>query len=195
MLALATDSSGSIDAESFGDAELVIDIARGERAALAALYDRFAPIMLALGQRILGNRLEAEDVLHDVFVDVWKRAGDYDPARGKVKTWLLLRMRSRSIDRKRLVWNKRTEGLPEREDSSRAAEPGQGAAADALRVRVAIGDLPPEQAQVVALGYFAGMSCSEMAEQLSVPIGTVKSRLAGAMRKLRARLIDAEVPS
>lgn len=192
MLAVVSDR-GSIGVRERGDEALVVDIARGDREALAELYDRYAPILLALGRRILGPAIEAEDVLHDVFVDVWRRAGDYDAGRGRVKTWLVVRMRSRCIDRKRLAWNKRTRGLSERDHARRPAIPGQTLAADAGRLRGAIADLPPAQAQVIELGYFHGLSCSEMAARLELPIGTVKSRLAGAMRKLRARLHPPEL--
>ena len=83
------------------DAHLVIAIADGDRDALASLYDIYAPIMLATAHRMMGDRREAEDVLHDVFLEVWRKAGTYDPGRAKVKTWLLLRLRSRVLDRLR----------------------------------------------------------------------------------------------
>ncbi|HEY2216370.1 MAG TPA: sigma factor, partial [Solirubrobacteraceae bacterium] len=70
--------------------------AAGDRAALGLLYDRFAPSMLAVGQRILGSAREAEDLVHDVFLEAWLRARYYDPARGSVRTWLMLRLRSRA---------------------------------------------------------------------------------------------------
>ena len=81
------------------DVELAIELARGGREALAELYDRHSPAMLGLGLKLLRDRGEAEEILHDVFLEAWKRAGDYDPSRGSVRTWLMLRMRSRCLDR------------------------------------------------------------------------------------------------
>ena len=80
------------------DVALVRAMAGGDRRALAALYDRHASYLLALGLRILKNRGEAEDLLHDVFLEVWRSAGDYDLNRGRVRTWLVIRMRSRALD-------------------------------------------------------------------------------------------------
>lgn len=188
MQAVASTSSDSIDIGHLDDAAIVVSIARGDRESLAALYDRYAAVMLALGTRILGASREAEDVLHDVFVEVWKRAGDYDPSRGRVKAWLFVRMRSRCIDRKRLTWNQRTQALDERDDARPPTAEAQTLAADSDRLRAAISALPPEQAMVILLGYFEGRSCREISEHLHLPVGTVKSRLASAMRKLRDRL-------
>ena len=80
------------------DAELVLAMARGKTDALAKLYDLHAPVMLALAQRILGSKNDAEDLVHDVFLEAWRRAADYDPERGTVRAWLILRTRSRAID-------------------------------------------------------------------------------------------------
>src|SRR3954465_16018107 len=80
-----------------GDVELISGAAAGDRDCLAALYDRYAPACLAVGRRILGDRREAEDLLHDVFLEAWRRAGDYDQGRGTVRAWLLMRIRSRAL--------------------------------------------------------------------------------------------------
>ena len=82
----ADEASNAASAVTDPDAELVVAIARGDRDALAALYDRFAGLLLALGLRIVRDRREAEDLLHDVFLEVWRSAKDYDPARGRVRT-------------------------------------------------------------------------------------------------------------
>lgn len=173
------------------DVSLVVAAARGEREALGALYDLHAPTMLALGLRIFGSRREAEDLLHDVFVEVWKRAGDYDPRRGTVKTWLLLRMRSRCLDRVRSAGYSRGVSLdarPEVFERQRAESDEVESAPDRRRVRSALTALPPEQRAVVELGYFKGWSSSEIAAHLDVPVGTVKSRLRVALGRLRDAL-------
>ncbi len=162
-------------------------LAEGDRSALGLLYDRHAPVMLALAERILGNRREAEDLLHDVFVEVWKHAGDYDPERGSVAAWLRLRMRSRALDRVRSARIARAAPLDDG-DLPAADLPDPEMAATGQRLHDALSALPGEQATVLVLGYFEGLSSSEIADRVGVPLGTVKSRAAAAMAKLRAQL-------
>jgi RNA polymerase sigma-70 factor (ECF subfamily) len=170
------------------DEDLVTAIAADDRRALAALYDRHAPSMLAIAVRLLGDRREAEDLLHDVFVEVQRQARTFDPCRGTVRTWLLVRLRSRALDRRRAVGVARA--------ASEQLAPGDeacdedGLAPDRARVLRALAALPDEQRRVLELGYFEGLSSAEIAEQLAVPIGTVKSRVAAAMAKLRSALAD-----
>jgi RNA polymerase sigma-70 factor (ECF subfamily) len=169
------------------DIDVLRRIAAGEKAALGSLYDRHAGVMLALGVRITGMRREAEDLLHDVFLEAWRHAGDFDPRRGSVKTWLLLRMRSRCLDRVRSHAFSRTDSLD--------AEPMRASAADktdrqidGARARGLLSALPEGQREVLELGYFQGLSFSEIAEVLGIPVGTVKSRVSAAMVKLRQDL-------
>ena len=169
------------------DVELVRAVARGDRSALAALYDRYSPIMFALALRIVRERREAEDLLHDVFLEVWRSAKAYDPERGRVRTWLTIRMRSRALDLQKSARVSRNVG----DDSllDRVAADGNVAESpDRARVRTALAALPTEQRQVLELGYFDGLSCSEIADRLGTPIGTVKSRVAAALSKLRQSL-------
>lgn len=170
------------------DREDMLALAEGDREALGRLYDRHAPILLALAQRILKNQRESEDLLHDVFVEVWRRAGDYDPSRGSVGTWLRLRTRSRALDRVRSARIARAEPLEHQADKR---APDSGAAveqsAEHHNLREALVSLPDEQRTVLLLGYFEGLSSSEIAERVGIPIGTVKSRVAAAMAKLRAQ--------
>jgi len=169
---------------------LVTAAARGDRRAFGALYDRHARAMLALGVRLFGATREAEDILHDVFVEVWRRAGEYDARRGSVRRWLLLRMRSRSLDRVRSFGRSRGQSLGDLEPARPGPEDGDALerAPDRGRVLEALPTLPDEQRAVVELGYFQGWSSAEMAAHLGVPIGTVKSRLRMAIARLRAAL-------
>lgn len=179
-------------AEPLDDASLMQAVAAGDRAALATLYDRHAPILLALGSRIVPDRAEVEDVLHDVFLEAWRRAHRYDPRRASVRTWLAVRMRSRCLDRMksaRVARRRPLESAPEREQA-----PDAPAKVDGARLPAWLATLSEVQREVIVLGYFEGLSCSEMAERLAIPIGTVKSRLASALRKLRAAL-DTETAS
>lgn len=169
------------------DVELVIAAAAGDRGALASIYDRHAGAMLALGVRILRDRHEAEEILHDVFLEAWKRAGDYDPSRGTVRTWLMLRMRSRCLDLAKSAGRTRTRPAGATLDAVAGAVDSVAASSvDGSRVRGALRELPDDQRTILELGYFAGLSCSEMAEELGIPIGTVKSRLHAALTKLRS---------
>ena len=169
------------------DPQLVERIAGGDRQALALLYDRYAPSLLGAGMRMLQQRRDAEDVLHDVFVEVWQQAGDYDPSRGTVKAWLFLRMRSRAIDRMRLSAAKEAmledamvAEMPAQETQDLALEP------DRRLVLRALSDLPSDQRIALELAYFSGLSGSQIAARLCAPLGTIKTRLALGMSKLRA---------
>ena len=169
------------------DAELVAAVASGDRKALAALYQRFAPSLMAVGQRILGDRREAEDLLHDVFLEVWRQAAQFDAARGTVRAWLLMRMRSRSLDRRKSASFARVVSLEEQKEELRAVG-DDTLAPDRNAVRRALAELPEEQRVVLELGYFEGLSSTEIAARVSVPVGTVKSRVAAALAKLRQGL-------
>ena len=171
------------------DAALVRAMAGGDREALASLYRRHAHVLLGLALRIVRERREAEDLLHDVFLEAWRRAKDFDPKRGRVRTWLAIRMRSRCLDHQksaRVSRNAGDAGL----DVVADERPGVGAAAaaDHERVRGALGEIGAEQQRVVELAYFDGLSCSEIAARLHIPIGTVKSRIAAGLRGLRVKL-------
>jgi RNA polymerase sigma-70 factor, ECF subfamily len=178
------------------DAALVRRIARGDKGALSELYDGYGPQLLALGVRILGQRSEAEDLLHDVLLEVWRRAGDYDPARGTVRAWLCLRLRSRALDRKkspRLARAVAWDDARAEETAAPARDPGLRM--ERMRVRGALAALSSEQRDVVDLCYFRGLSTAEAAERLACPVGTVKSRLSAARDRLRAALDGAGGPS
>ena len=169
------------------DEALIIGTASGDKEALARLYDRYASSLLALGQRILGGRRDAEDLLHDVFVEVWQQAGDYSPARGTVKSWIFLRMRSRAIDRLRLASRKNVElGEQVLATATRELAEDPALSPDRAQIRDTLSSLPPDQRAAIELAYFGGLSGAQIAAQLGVPLGTVKTRLALGMSKLRA---------
>lgn len=186
---------GEVPGTPTDDAEvaLVRALAKGDAQALASLYDRYSSILLAVGQRILGNQREAEDLLHDVFLEVWKRAGDYDRSRGSVRAWLLMRMRSRALDRRRAQGRSRVVLLENGQMPE--AEPAGGEdpslAPDRAVVRRAVSELPAEQRVVLELGYFEGLTSTEIAAEVDIPVGTVKSRVARGLSQLRANLADA----
>jgi RNA polymerase sigma-70 factor (ECF subfamily) len=169
------------------DEALITGAAGGDADALAQLYDRYASALLAAGERMLGSRRDAEDLLHDVFVEVWQQAGDYDSLRGSVKSWLFLRMRSRAIDRLRLASKKNVElGDQVLATATRELAEDPALSPDRAQVRSTLEVLPPDQRVAIELAYFGGLSGAQIAAQLGVPLGTVKTRLALGMSKLRA---------
>lgn len=169
------------------DARLMREVAAGDNDALARLYERHAPDLLASGRRLL-SRPDAEDVVHDVFVEAWQRAGGFDARRGSVASWLHVRMHSRTIDRARASARRarRVAEHPPPEPASDAAT--IEAEVDGARVRTWVDGLNSQQKEVARLAYFRGLSRREMAHHLGLPIGTVKSRLGYAMSVLRRNL-------
>jgi RNA polymerase sigma-70 factor (ECF subfamily) len=170
---------------------LIRAIAAGDRQALGTLYDGHAPLLLGLAKRMLGSAAAAEDLLHDVFIEVWQHAAEYAPERGSVRTWLLVRTRSRALDRlgrsardARLADEAGDEAIP-------TAAPTAPAAIDGARVRRMLHALPQELVAVLDLAYFEGLSSTEIAARLGIPVGTVKSRVARALGALREALSAA----
>jgi RNA polymerase sigma-70 factor (ECF subfamily) len=170
------------------DEALVTAMAAGDRGALATLYERHAPLLLGLALKIVRERREAEDLLHDVFLEAWRSAKDFDPRRGRVRTWLAIRMRSRALDLQksaRVARNTGDGGLDLLVDESEGVSP------DHRRVRSALAELGQDQRRVLELAYFEGLSCSEIAKRVAVPVGTVKSRIASGLARLRSGLVVA----
>lgn len=174
------------------DHELVQRIAGGDRDALAALYDRYAPLLLGVARRLLGDPREAEDLVHDVLLEVWRQAGDFDPDRGSPRSWIFVRLRSRALDRRKAAGVIRTVPLTAAQLERPGPDDDPSLAPDRARIRRALQALSPAQRTVLVLGYFEGLSSSEIAERIDVPIGTVKSRVAAALRALRDGLAGPE---
>ncbi|HEV8264109.1 MAG TPA: sigma-70 family RNA polymerase sigma factor [Gemmatimonadales bacterium] len=171
--------------------------ARDERA-LGELYDALAPWVLGVAHRILQDDGEAEDVLGDVFVQVWTHIEQHDPARGPLAPWILSIARNRALDavrRRRRWWRKaerwgearsRTDGaVVPPPDPAEAAVPGWPVHQE---VHAALGALPEEQRRLVLLAYFEGLTHSEIARRTGQPLGTVKTRLRIAHGKLAETL-------
>lgn len=187
-----------MDAAARAEADLrdeacLASVGAGEEGALGELYDRHAQALLRVAISILRNRQDAEDLVHDVFVEAWGKAADYDASRGSVRRWLLTRMRSRAIDRLRSLQVARRHAMAE----ARSPHPGLTAAPqwdgfDRDRARQALLDLPEAQRKLVELSYFEGLTHAELATRCEIPVGTVKSRLSAAMGKLRQSLAAAD---
>jgi RNA polymerase sigma-70 factor (ECF subfamily) len=172
---------------------LIRGVAEGDQQALAALYDATSRTVYGLLLRILADASAAEEVLLDVYSQVWRQARTYTEARGTPLAWLTTIARSRAIDRLRRgrLERQRTEPLDaathggsvgaKAEDDLRARELG-------TVVRAALDSLPPEQREVIELAYFGGLSHSEIAAERGLPLGTVKTRTRLGMMRLREML-------
>jgi len=175
------------------DPALVAAVAQGNREALGALYDLHAPLLFGLAKRMLGNAAAAEDLLHDVFLEAWQHAAEYSPDRGSVRSWLLVRTRSRALDRlgRGARESRITQHLSLANEGEPAFAPSPSLSVDGARLRRLLGTLPAELVAVLDLTYFEGLSASEIAPRLGIPTGTVKSRLARALEALRGAIAPA----
>jgi RNA polymerase sigma-70 factor (ECF subfamily) len=174
------------------DAGLVASMAAGRPEALAGLYDLHAAAMLGLAVRLLGDRRDAEDLVHDVFLEAWRRAASYDRGRAPVRGWLLLMVRSRALDRLRSleVVRRYVQETQSGDPAAAIVQPGGLRGIAHARAVEAIRSLPEAQREVVQMCCLEGMSCSEIARRCGIPVGTVKSRLARALASLRDQLGD-----
>ena len=175
------------------DVELLHAVARRDELALELIYDRYRLILFGLMVRILNSREEAEDVLQEVFLQVWRRAGDFDESRGRAFTWLVTLARSRAIDRLRLLAARGRLAISAAQD---ATEQTSEAVSETFHseqreiVARALAELPAEQRQSLMLAYFEGLTQSEIAAKLGAPLGTVKTRMRSGMTKLRDLLSE-----
>lgn len=165
-----------------------------DETALGALYDRWMRALYSLVFHLLKDPDEAEDIVEETFWQAWRKASSYEPSKGAVSTWLLTIGRRKALDRLRA--KKRQKEDPIETDQhfadlpSPENDPSQDAEGKELRehVRSALRELPDEQREALELGYFKGMSQSEIADATGQPLGTVKTRMRLAMQKLREPL-------
>jgi RNA polymerase sigma-70 factor, ECF subfamily len=172
---------------------LVRQVATGDQSALATLYDATNRLIYSLVLRVLGDMSSAEEVLIDVYTQVWRQAASYDANRGAPLAWMATIARSRAIDRLRSGWQDRHRKEPLEvlgDAPANTASPEESAAASERQklVREAMNLLTSEQRQVIELAYYSGLSHSEIAEKLNQPLGTVKTRTRLGMMKLREAL-------
>ena len=177
------------------ESEILRQIARGDETALARLYDRYSGILYGFIFSIVHKQAEAEDVLQEIFLQVWEKASLFDAARGDAYTWLVTLARHRAIDRTRSKQFRAQSRTDEGPGLDLLPAPGGNSPLDATVmnerasiVRSAMELLPPEQKEVIQISYFGGLSQSEIAERLNVPLGTVKTRMRQAMIKLQRQL-------
>lgn len=182
--------------EAAHDAALVRRVSRGDHAALGELYDRHGARVYAIALAILSDASRAEDVTQDVFITLWTQPDRYDPGVGRFAPWFYRVARNRAID---VIRQRRREVMPEEpaifdlmlgaSDESPADDAILNS--EAARVRAALRELPEEQRTLIELAYFSGYTQSQMADQLGIPLGTVKTRVRAGLRRLR-ELLDGE---
>lgn len=184
------------------EVELVGRIADGDEGALTALYDRYCRLLFGLVAAIVDDRRDAEEVLQEVFLQAWEQARSFDAERCSVARWLVVLARSRAIDRRRgRFYRLRSEveaELDARLDSLSSSQPSPLDAAvleeRGALVRKLLEQMPETQRDVMRLSYFKGYSHREIADELELPLGTVKSRLRLGLDALRELLV-AELPA
>lgn len=166
------------------DLVLISGIRTGDENAMAQLYDRYSPIVYSVALRVLGDTAAAEDVLQEVFMQLWRNPGLFDSTRGNLGAWLAVITRNRSIDtlRKR---------RPESDiaDVLVSAQPDLAGEADRARamekVRGALGKMPPAQRAALEMAYFEGLTHTEIASKTGEPLGTIKTRIRAGLLTLR----------
>ena len=178
-----------------GDAQLMILVAMGDRAAFERLYHRFSRPLFTLAQSVLRSTAAAEDVRQEVFQEIWKRAAEYRVSLGSPFSWIMTITRHKAIDRLRLEMRRirHVENLSL--EFSRTQAPPQLSAERCVIaqetgtvVRGAVGSLPSDEREAIELAYFEGLSGTEMAQRLHLPLGTVKARVRRGLRHLQRPL-------
>jgi RNA polymerase sigma-70 factor (ECF subfamily) len=175
--------------------DLLARITKRERAAFEQLYTRYSNILYATAMKFLKEDADAQDVVQDVFIQIWDKAKLYDPAKGKPLTWALTMTRNRSIDRIRAI-QRRTrlrddfekETVADESAGIREALSGVDASERTQILRDAVARLSPEQRKVIDLAFFGGLTQSEIADRLGEPLGTVKARARRGLMKLKEHL-------
>ena len=171
------------------DHDLLRDIAARDVSAMAGLFRRHGPLMLGLSRRMLGDLHEAEDVVNDVFLELWERADRYSASRGGPQSYLLLVTRSRCVDRLR---RRRRRPVPAQgpETADGSPPPRHAAEMSELRheIEEALAELPPTHRRSLVLAFFDGLTHAEIAEHTDTPLGTVKGHIRRSLLKLRGRL-------
>jgi RNA polymerase sigma-70 factor, ECF subfamily len=174
-----------------GAADLIAGIARGDRVAFERFYDAYAGLAFGLIRRILRDREAAQEVLQEVFLQIWQDAPSYDPSRGSPEAWLVMRAKTRAIDKLRSI-RRREQTFVAPVDERVAAAPGTRgddpafAAEDRGLAQGALEQLPGPQRRAIELAFLEGLTQSEIAARLGEPLGTVKTRIRLGLERLRA---------
>jgi RNA polymerase sigma-70 factor (ECF subfamily) len=183
------------DLRALADQDLMPLVHEGDARAFEVVFDRHADAAFSLAYRMCGRRGQAEDVVQEAFLSLWRSGARYDRSRGSVRSWILGVVRNRTIDlfRREAVRAGRdtnAEGAVERMPAADDVAGDAERRADARQVRTALEELPADQRQVIELAYFGGFTHSQIAQMLELPAGTVKGRMRLGLTKLRLSLGD-----
>jgi RNA polymerase sigma-70 factor, ECF subfamily len=183
-------------AERLADEELMPLLAEKDPDAFEIFYDRHGGAAYSLAYRIVGDRSAAEDITQEAFLSIWRSGTRYDRARGSVRAWTLGIVRNRAIDALRRQSGKAPklsfddEAVLEQRPSAELTDEQALQRESARELRGVLSELPDEQSKVIELAYFGGFSHSEIAEMLSMPLGTVKGRMRLGIEKIRTQLAE-----
>jgi RNA polymerase sigma-70 factor, ECF subfamily len=168
---------------------LIQRVAKQDREAFSQLYDRCSSLVFTLAMRMLKVRADAEDLLQEVFVQIWRQADNYREERGSPEAWIINIARSRAIDKIRSIRRMEKSFVltddPSRAESSSNVESSAAASEVRLTMNSALGTLPEAQRKVLELAYFDGLTQTEIAGRLKEPLGTVKTRMRSGIQRLR----------
>ncbi len=192
MLAFDGMSEPALDFER--DAELLRRIAGGDRSAFSDFYDQYSGLLFSIAVRVLNDSKEAEDVLQEVFLQIWNKADTYDPLLGKPVSWAVTFTRNKAIDRVRA--SQRRSKLLEQATVEEGFLPADSPSANerlcgkenAEMIRSVVAALPSDQKRAIELAFFSGLTQDEIAKTLQEPLGTIKARIRRGMLKLREKL-------
>lgn len=185
--------SGPTELRDLADEDLMPLVRRGEANAFEVIYERHSGAAFSLAYRMCGTRAQAEDVVQEAFLSMWRSGARYDRTRGSVRTWMLGIVHNRAIDslRRSVVHDRRRasdEGIEERFEARERTEVEVARLDEAQEIRDALQTLPAEQCRVIELAYYGGFTQTEIATMLETPIGTVKGRMRLGLEKMRAQL-------
>jgi len=188
------DVASLVISKAAEDATLLVKVEQGDQLAMASLFDRYSGIVYSVALRVLRDAGQAEDVMQDIFIQIWKKPGAFVSGRGSLGAWLAVVARNRAIDSLR---RRRPTDSVEDVVLASATDLGAEAERNALmeKVRVYMSQLPVEQRKSVELAYFEGMSHSEIAERTGDPLGTVKTRIRLALITLRKAMQGTGLPA
>ena len=185
-----------VPADATTAVHLIQRVANQDREAFSQLYDRFSTVVFSLAMRMLRARSDAEDLLQEVFVQVWRQARGYSADRGSPEAWIIDIARSRAIDKSRAI--RRIENRfvltddPARAESSDNQESSATASKSRLTMNAALANLPDTQRRVLELAYFDGLTQTEIAQRLAEPLDTVKTRMRAGIQRLR-EIVSSQV--
>jgi RNA polymerase sigma-70 factor, ECF subfamily len=192
MGTVALRMANDIEVDQDREIELLRRIGAGDPVSFEDLYDRFSGVLFSAAAQILNDHREAEDVLQDVFMQIWDKARLYKPSRGKPLTWAMTLTRNKAIDRLRSFQRRfRLQDQVERESRtvSQIASPDSADEIYALErsriIRSAVLKLSKAQRQAIELAFFSGLTQNEIAQELNEPLGTIKARIRRGMLKLK----------